>query len=314
MTNDEWPTPINRVKNAIRHSSFVIRPALRFPAIPGYHSSVMDFSDAALVLLGHGSTKSVGSSLPVYLHAAELRRRRLFAEVREAFWKQEPKVAEVLKSITAPRVFIVPLFISEGYFSSDVIPRTLGFSPGNSKLKTQNSKLIYCAPIGTHDGMTDVLLTRAQGIVERFPFPRAPKPKDITLFIAGHGTKQNQDSRKAIEHQAERLRRRKEYAEVRAVFLEEEPRISACYELAPTRYVVMVPFFTSDGMHTQEDIPILLGEPKKVIQQRLAAGQPTWRNPTERKGKLLWYTPAAGTAPEIARVILERVREMAEGA
>ena len=77
-----------------------------------------NFSNAALVLLGHGSTKNADSSAPVFQHAAELRGRKIFAEVREAFWKQEPQVKNVLTEVTAPRVFIVPLFISEGYFSA----------------------------------------------------------------------------------------------------------------------------------------------------------------------------------------------------
>jgi len=147
--------------------------------------------------------------------------------------------------------------------------------------------------------------------VENFPFPRAPKPKDITLFIAGHGTERNDNSRKAIERQAELIRAKNLYAAVHAVFMEESPRIAECFQLAQTRNMVVVPFFISDGMHTQEDIPMLLGEPERVVKQRLAAGQPTWRNPTEKHGKLVWYAPAIGTEPHIADVILERVREAA---
>jgi sirohydrochlorin cobaltochelatase len=86
-----------------------------------------DFSTAALVVLGHGTTLDPESAAPVFQHAAELRRRNLFAEVREAFWKQDPRVQNVLAGVTATRVFIVPLFISEGYFSQAAIPRELGF-------------------------------------------------------------------------------------------------------------------------------------------------------------------------------------------
>jgi sirohydrochlorin cobaltochelatase len=93
--------------------------------------------------------------------------------------------------------------------------------------------------------------------------------------------------------------------------MEESPRITECFQLAQTRNIVIVPFFISDGMHTQEDIPVMLGEPKRIVKQRLAAGQPTWRNPTEQQEKLVWYTPAIGTEPHVADVILERVREMA---
>jgi sirohydrochlorin cobaltochelatase len=271
-----------------------------------------DFSDAALVVLGHGTALNENSAAPVLQHVAELRRRRLFREVREAFWKQEPQIKKVLTEISARRIFIAPLFISEGYFAGKVIPRELGFAEGNGRLRTGNSEIIYCAPIGTHDSMTQVILSRAAEVVQRFPFPRAPKSLETTLFIVGHGTEKNEKSREPIERQVELIRARGIYAEVHAIFLEEAPRIPECYSLARTRDLVIVPFFISDGLHTQEDIPVLLGETKKNIAERLAAGQPAWRNPMERNGKLVWYAPAVGTEPGVADVILERAREASE--
>ena len=275
------------------------------------------FADAALVLIGHGSSVNDGSAAPVYQHAAELRRRKIFAEVREGFWKQEPKLTEIAVMVTQARVFFAPLFISEGYFSEEVIPRALGFrEKGTSEWSRVRSsdgrKLYYCRPIGTHDRMTGVLLARAREVAEKFPFPRAPKPRETTLFIAGHGTEQNENSRKAVERQAELIRKIDLYADVRPVFMEETPRIAESYALAHTKNMIVVPFFMSDGMHVQEDIPALLGEPKRVIQQRLEKGQPPWRSPTERNGKLVWYSRAVGTEPGLAEVILERVREASE--
>jgi sirohydrochlorin cobaltochelatase len=264
----------------------------------------------ALILLGHGSTQNTDAGAAVRLHAAGLRERRLFAEVREAFWKQEPHVKTVLTAISADRIFIVPLFISEGYFSSDVIPRELGFDSEN-KLKLGNSEVFYCRPVGTHRNMSAVLLGRAADIVVRFPFPRAPRHEDTTLFIAGHGTTRNDNSRAAIEEQVKRIAATGHYAAVHGIFLEEPPRIAECYQLAKTENIVIVPFFISDGMHSRQDIPVLLGEPESRVQQQLAIGRPTWHNPTERKGKLVWYAPAAGTDPRVADIIVERVREAA---
>lgn len=270
-----------------------------------------DFSDAALVVLGHGTTQNDDSALPVMQHAAELRRRGLFVEVREAYWKQAPQLRQVLSEIKAPRVFVVPLFISEGYFSWEIIPRELGLT-ANFRLQTPDFRLYYCRPVGTHDRMTEVILARAHEVVAKYPFPRAPKPKDITLFIAGHGTGRNENSRKAIERQVEIIRAQHHYAAIHAVFLEEAPRIPESYTLAQTRNLVVVPFFISDGLHTVEDIPVLLGEPEQIVKQRLAASQPTWRNPTEKHGKFVWYSTAVGSEPGMAEVILERVQEAAD--
>jgi len=268
-------------------------------------------SDAWLVVLGHGTEQNANSAAPVYQHAAELRRRNIFAGVREAFWKQEPQIKKVLSKISAPRLFIAPLFISEGYFANEVIPRELGFASGLSTINSQFSTWIYCRPVGTHGSMTGVILSRAKEIVEQFPFPRPPKPRDIALFIAGHGTEENENSRQAIERQAGLIRALDLYAGVHAIYLEESPRIADCYALAQTKNLVIVPFFISDGLHTQEDIPMMLGEARPIVRQRLAAGQPPWRNPTEKNGRLVWYASAVGSEPHVADVILERVREAA---
>lgn len=272
-----------------------------------------DFTDTALVLIGHGSTVNSNSSAPVCQHAKELRSRRLFAEVVECFWKQPPGIVDALNRLSASRIFVVPILISEGYFTTEAIPAALGCAsipcPVPSTFQRGSQTIFYSAPIGTHKSMTDVILARASGIVRQFPFPRSPKPADTTLFIAGHGTGKNENSRQAIEHQVKLIAAQNIYAGVFSIFIEEEPRIADCYRLAATRNIIVVPFFISDGMHTIEDIPQMLGEPRKVIEERMKAGQPTWRNPTEKHGKLLWYTPSVGTEPLVADVVLARVRE-----
>ena len=274
------------------------------------------FHDAALVLVGHGSTLNADSAAPTHQHADELRRRGVFAQVVACFWKEEPSVSGVLRGVFAPRVFIVPLFISEGYFTEQVIPRELGFcrndQPDFPRVQQRGGQTLhYCGPVGTHPGMTNVLLARARGVVEQFPFPAAPRPSDTALFIAGHGTGNNENSRKAIERQVELIRAQGAYAEVHPVFMEEEPRIGDCWRMARARNLVMVPFFISDGLHSHEDIPVMLGEPAAIVQERFRSGQPTWRNPTEKHGKRLWYAPSIGCEPLMAEVVLERVREAA---
>jgi sirohydrochlorin cobaltochelatase len=271
----------------------------------------VSYADSTLILIGHGSTLNADSSAPTHQHADELKRRKIFGQVLTAFWKEEPAIAAVLRAAYKARVFCVPLFISEGYFTEEVIPRELGFAPGERVRKQGAQTIYYCGPIGTHDSMTEVLLSRAKEVVAKHPFPRAPKPSETALFIAGHGTGNNENSRKAIERQVELIRGKNEYAEVHAAFMEEEPRIGEVYSMAKASNIVMVPFFISDGLHSFEDIPMMLGEPERLVRSRLAAGKPTWRNPTERKEKLVWYSASIGNEPHIPDVILERVNEAA---
>ena len=273
-----------------------------------------DFSNDALVLIAHGSTVNAQSSAPTRRLVEELRARQLFAEVACAFNLEEPKIDDVPKLVSAKRIFIVPVTISEGHFTEQTIPHRLGLAAAGEleyeRIQQREGRtLIYCHPIGTHASMTAVLLARARAIVEQHPFPRAPKPAETALFIAGHGTEKNANSRKAIEAQVEAIRARGEYADVQPVFMEEAPFIADCFTATEAPHIVIVPFFIADGLHTVEDIPVLLGEPEARVKKRLNAGQPTWRNPTERKGKLVWYTEAIGSEPGLAEVILERARE-----
>ena len=275
---------------------------------------VDDFSNDALVLIAHGSTVNAQSSTPTRRLTAELRTRNIFAEVACAFNLEEPKIDDVPKLVSAKRIFIVPVTISEGHFTEQTIPHRLGLAAAGEleyeRIQQREGRtLIYCHPIGTHASMTAVLLARARAIVEQHPFPRAPKPAETALFIAGHGTEKNANSRKAIEAQVEAIRARVEYADVQPVFMEEAPFIADCFTATEAPHIVMVPFFIADGLHTVEDIPVLLGEPAARVKKRLAAGHPTWRNPTGRKGKLVWYTEAIGNEPGLVDVILERADE-----
>jgi sirohydrochlorin cobaltochelatase len=300
---------------ALRKEARVVRAGpcdLRAPRLSMESMSPEDFSDAVVVLLGHGASENADASAPVFQHAAVLRERKLFAEVREAFWKQDPGIQDVLASLQRRRIFIVPLFMSEGHFSGQVIPDALGFPAGNSEIRNPKSEIHYCLPVGTHPRFAEVVVSRAAEVVRQFPFPREPQPRETTLFIAGHGTLQNENSRKSVEDQAARVRATDIYAAVHSIFLEETPKINECYALASTRHMIVVPFFLGEGLHTRQDIPVQLGESGQAVRQRLAAGKPAWRNPTEKQGKLVWLAAPAGTSPAMVDVVLDRVRDAAE--
>ena len=136
---------------------------------------------------------------------------------------------------------------------------------------------------------------------------------DAALVVLGHGTTQNAESAAPVFQHAAELRRRRCFAVVREGFWKQEPRVGGVLSNLTERRVFLAPLFISDGLHVRQDIPVLLGEPARSVQQRVQNGQPTWRNPTERHGKLVWYAPSVGTDPLVADVILERVREGATG-
>src|SRR5271170_984435 len=123
----------------------------------------MPVHDAALLLLGHGSTLNADPSAPTRRHAEEIRRRGVFAEVHTAFWKEEPHFRQALRLTERKRVFVVPNFISSGYFTEEIIPRELGLD--GPVTRRGEREIYYCEPVGLHPAMTEALLRRAREVV-----------------------------------------------------------------------------------------------------------------------------------------------------
>lgn len=256
--------------------------------------------DSALLIVGHGSTVNPDSSAPTFAHAEELRRRGVFGEVHCAFWKEEPSLRQVLHSVDRDDVYVVPNFISEGYFTKSVIPRELELTGAITERRGRRIK--YCEPVGNHERMTELLLHRAAAIAP------GVAPAETTLFIVGHGTDLNDNSAVAAKREVELIRGRGLYAEVLNAYMEEEPLIAKWAELASYSNVVVVPFFISDGLHSYEDIPVLLGIAEASPGAASAHGREVFQgNPYHLRGRTLFYASAIGTEPLFADVILDQV-------
>jgi len=269
---------------------------------------------ATLVLVGHGATDNPGSLVPVQQMARTLHGKGVFGQVIEAFYRTEPSLSTVWNRVQHTTVFIAPVTISEGFFTTEVIPSQLGLRPPRStgcpQVQWHDQRTVYsCPALGSHPHMTDLVIRCAELIVRDHPDDPAPHPTSTALFLAGHGTPRNPHSRLAIEHQVDLITRREIFAEVRPAFMLEPPFIADCWQATRHTDLLMVPYFISDGLHTQEDIPVLLGKSRSNVQQRLEADRPTWVNPIRRGFQRLWYTPAIGTEPSLSELVLERVHQ-----
>ena len=256
--------------------------------------------DTALIIIGHGSTLNPDSSSPTHEHADTIRRMDIFAEVACAFWKEEPSLREVLRTVDSSTIFIVPNFISEGYFTQDVIPRELGLT-GRTTILPDGRAAHYCDPVGIHTSMTRLLLKRASEVAPGL------SPGECSLLIVGHGTGLNDNSTKAIKDQVEIIRSMPDgYAEVLDTYMEEPPLISDWRTLTTAQNVIVVPFFIADGLHSYQDIPGMLGmesEPTAAASRM----EVFRRNPFETAGRRIYYSSAIGTEPLLASVILDQV-------
>src|SRR3982074_95724 len=136
--------------------------------------------------------------------------------------------------------------------------------------------------------MTELLLRRAREI--------APDvlENETSLLIVAHGTELNDNSAVAAKREVEKIRTRARYAAVLNVYMEEAPLVADWANLTETPNVIVVPFFISDGLHSYEDIPQLLGI------------DGTEANPHRLRGRQLFYANAIGTEASFADVIVEQ--------
>jgi sirohydrochlorin cobaltochelatase len=269
-------------------------------------------NNSALLIVAHGSTVNPDSSAPTLAHAVEIRRREIFADVGCAFWKEEPSLRDAIFLFDPElirEVYVVPNFISEGYFTQTVVPRELELN-GHITNRVNGQIWKYCEPVGNHPMMTELLLRRAREIAPGIPENKA------TLLIVAHGTDLNENSAVAAKREAEKIRALRKYAAVLNMYMEESPLVSDWRKLTTTRNVVVVPFFISDGLHSYEDIPELLGiavaagvdrgRPGSAPPATRSRGEVFRGNPYKIDDRSLFYAPSIGTDPGFADIIVEQ--------
>ena len=229
----------------------------------------------ALLLAGHGSHLNARSSEAVRAHARALATSDSWDEVLVAFWKEEPSLARALDGCTGSDVTVVPVFMSEGYFTGEVIPAEMGL---DGPVTRREGRTIRCTrPVGVHPALAQIIVERAL---------EAGASADDALFVLGHGTKRNAASSVAVREQVERVRAMDRFAEVTAVFTDQDPNVAAIPELARGRKATVVPFFASDGWHV---------------------GQVAAANDADG----IRYADPAGTHPALAAVITDLALEAA---
>jgi sirohydrochlorin cobaltochelatase len=262
----------------------------------------------ALLIVGHGSTVNPDSSAPTMAHAAEIRQRNFFAEVACVFWKEEPSLRDALFLFDPDAisdVFVVPNFISEGYFTETVIPRELELR-GRQTTRPNGQIWNYCEPVGNNTRMTELLLQRAQDVASNVA------EHETSLLIVAHGTDLNDKSAVAAKREAEKIATLQLYASVQNVYMEEAPLVADWLRLTNTKNVVVVPFFISDGLHSYQDIPVLLGIETEGVAAAASRQKIFRSNPHHLHGRDLYYAGALGTDARFADMILEQVAAFAQ--
>lgn len=127
-------------------------------------------TDASLVLVGLGSDAGSGRQRTTEYHAARIRERGLYDEVRTCYLMRNPAVECLRYNVTNERVVVVPMSLTRNDATDERIPTAIELDRGG---------LSYAAPVGDHELVTDALFAelerqRALAASDNVPNPQMP--------------------------------------------------------------------------------------------------------------------------------------------
>jgi sirohydrochlorin ferrochelatase len=106
-----------------------------------------------IVIVGHGSRGEFFKEV-LEVHRERIEKLELFSEVEIGFIAEgEPKLEEVIPAMKSEKIFVVPLFISQGYHVSENLPKIIA-SIGSEK------ELVLCEAVGDDIFVTFAIINK----------------------------------------------------------------------------------------------------------------------------------------------------------
>ena len=143
-------------------------------------------------------------------------------------------------------VIAYPLFMSDGFFTREELPRLL--TKHCTSLPWQ-----ITSPLGLENEVPSLIARRSLMEAGATGWPL----HETRLLIVGHGSSKSRAPAERVNAVATELRRQMGFACVEAAFLEEAPFL---HEQIASRWQhsIVVGFFSGEGLHAREDVPAAL--------------------------------------------------------
>ena len=211
---------------------------------------------ADLVLVAHGVRGScAAASLGAHKKLVDkLRTLGRFNQIRWGYLACEPYVEDVVAGVRSETVKILPMLMSDGYFSKTVIPEKLRLH-GAVNRRESGQQIIQCSPLGLSRMMADVMVAHILQHCNNSDLIA----NETAVIITGHGSTRDQASRLAVSMQVEYIRRLEKFKDVQAAFLEEDPGLPGVLRAIEGKALVMG-YFANYGLHATKDVPALILE------------------------------------------------------
>jgi len=259
-------------------------------------SKIAKPSDTIVLVAGHGSSSTPETADSVHEHVANLTARGRFRHVASGFLKQAPFLSDRLAALDAEKIIIVPFMTSNGYVTTNLMPKALGPAMDDPRVS-------FTDAIGTHP-----MIAQAVGAqVTSHLFGANVAPVDAHLLMIGHGTRRNptneQTTRKFMSNVQTHLPKG---VTADVAFLEHAPLLSNWATRTDRRTIFAVPFLMAGGEHGRVDVPEGLGlNPNSACVAPLLHGAASI-GPCTLQGRKVWLMRAIGFDPVMSDAIEDR--------
>ena len=271
-----------------------------------------DLEHVVLVIAGHGSSRNPQSAEATSELTASLATSGVFKNVLSAFVKQEPKLADVLATINADTIVIVPNMTCRGYITTTVIPRDGVLSGARTERPkpdgSSTQRLFLTEPIGTDERISEKILSDIRTLMKT----NGLTPEETGVLVIGHGSEKSRESFNQTEALARAISTSNIALETATAFLEEAPAIPTWAQRMKADKIIAVPFLIAAGLHGRDDIPSELGikDTETALKSLNDEGQ---AGPFTIGDRDLWYLRPIGNASVIADIVIDRAKEALEG-
>lgn len=268
-------------------------------------SAGIDISKIAVVLAAHGSPASSETDTPTIRLEKNLSASGIFSTVACGFLEQNPKIDDVVNSITEKDVYVIPVMTCKGYIANTKLPRALNLTGDlTERIRSGGRQSIHLTePIGTNN---DLPLFAAR------MFREAIKKMDVSAnyasaIIVGHGSMQSRASFEQTEAVAKEIHKIEPQLNVKSAYLEEPPRIGDWEKISPSKHIFVLPIMISDGHHGRRDIPIEIGiKTDEAFDRSLSSGI---AGPYSINDRLVYMLAPLGETEHMKDLVISTIKQ-----
>lgn len=218
----------------------------------------------ALLIVAHGDCGGFGGNMLVQELARRMRQSQRYGEVVVGFMRSDPSIEAATSQVKCDRLRIYPLFMSDGYYVREAIPRRLGIAGGVDSL---GRRVSIDEPLGLHPRLPELLISAVIGTA----LGKGIQPQSACLLLVAHGSQQSPHSAAAAREIRDRIDLSGTFQSVEVSFLEEEPLFIDALENRKLPTFVLG-LFAGEGMHATGDIQgavTALGNPNVHLVEQL---------------------------------------------